>query len=132
MAGQIAVVVFTAAGDDHHLPGTLLFDAGHSGQRCAAAAQNHRFFPGKGDARPLCHPAEAGGVGVESVQFPVGPAGQGVDAADGLGHGIDHVAEGHHVPLVGDGDIQPTDVWLTEKALQFVRFQLNQPVALAA
>ena len=27
-----------AAGDDHHLPGTLLFDAGHSGQRCAAAA----------------------------------------------------------------------------------------------
>ena len=45
---------------------------------------------------------------------------------------VDHVAIGHHVPLVGDGNIAAADVCLPQKGGQVLRLQLNEAVAPAA
>ena len=125
VAGQIFVVVFTGAGHHDHLAGTHGFTYGLRGQRSAAAAEDDHLFAVYPDARPFRHPAEAGGIGVPGIKPAVRTADQRVDAADGLCGFIDHIAVCHHIPLVGNGDIQTANVGTGEKRPQFLRFQFN-------
>ena len=109
VAAQVVVIVRAAAGDDHYLPGLLLNCGGTGRQRRSPAAQDDHLFVRQRDARPAEHIQKTVNVGVIAVQLSL-PANQGVHAADCLRRRVDNVAEGHYLPLIGDGDVQPADV----------------------
>ena len=101
-------------------------------QRGAAAAQNDHLAAGNVNAGTAEHVAKARGIGVPGVQLAVLPADQGVDTADIPGGVVNDVAVGHHVPLVGDGDVAAADVCVPQKGRQGLRLQLNEAVVPAA
>ena len=78
------------------------------------------------------HEAEARRVRVVAAQPSVRAAHEGVDAADLSRHRVKLVAVGHHVALVGHGDVQPADVPAGEERAQLLRLQLDEAVVRAA
>ena len=118
VAVQVVIVVRAGAGDHHDLPGAGLTSGGLGGERGPAGSQDHHFFSIQGDPGPMGHIEKAVDVRIIAHQGPIPLADDGVHAADGLSRWVEPVAQGHHVPLVGNGDIQPADVLPPEKGGQ--------------
>ena len=82
--------------------------------------------------RPAGHIEEPVDVRIIAHQLAVCAPDDGVDAADGLRRRVDLIAQGHHVPLVGDGDVQAADVLPVKKGSQSIRLQLEKAVGAVA
>ena len=125
------IIVRPGAGDHRDLPGSLHPRRRPGGEGGPAAAQDHHVLSLERNPRPAEHIQKAVDVRVIARQLPV-PADQGVYASNGLRRRVDRAAESHHVPLVGNRDVQPADILPAEKIPQLLGLQLKEAVALAA
>ena len=128
---KILIVVRTHPGNHHNLPGALLLRDGLGCERRPSAAQDNHFLSRQRDFGPAEHVEKAVNVGVIAIELSR-PANQGVDTADAFRRRVEGVAEFHHLPLIGDGDIQPPQIFPAEKTLQRLRLQFNEAVVLTA
>ena len=120
MSVKVIVVILSAAGDGHHLspvPSEHRADC----DRRAACPQHQRLLPGNAvGMRPVEQRFKAVGIGIVAVDRPIGPAQEGVYAADCRSGLRQFVAKRNDGLLVGDRHVQPVPVPMPYEVLYLI------------